>query len=98
MLSSKLKRLLVAVVAQSSLYWSTLYDAKYIFYNHPLFECLKDKIIEIEENEDHFLLPEEEQEQRIDTLEGGDVMMVAPNHLLMGVYLAKAFGMLTKAE
>ncbi len=59
--------------------------AKYIFYNHPLFECLTDKIIEIEENEDHFLLPEEEQEQRIDTLEGGDLMMVAPGHLLIGI-------------
>ncbi len=59
--------------------------AKYIFYNHTLFECLTNKIIEIEENEDHFLLPEEEQEHRIDTLEGGDVMMVAPGHLLIGI-------------
>ncbi|MFN3784378.1 MAG: arginine deiminase family protein [Spirosomataceae bacterium] len=59
--------------------------AKYIFFNHPLFESLKDKIIEIEEDEEHFLLPEEEQESRIDTLEGGDVMMVAPSHLLIGI-------------
>lgn len=58
--------------------------AKYIFFNHPLFEVLKGKIIEIEEDEEHFLLPEE-QGKRIDTLEGGDVMMVAPNHLLIGI-------------
>lgn len=59
--------------------------AKYIFFNHPLFEDLRGKIIEIEEDEDHFLLPEEEQFHRVDTLEGGDVMMVAPNHLLIGI-------------
>lgn len=59
--------------------------AKYIFFNHPLFADLKGKIIEIEEDEDHFLLPEEEQFHRVDTLEGGDVMMVAPNHLLIGI-------------
>lgn len=58
--------------------------AKYIFFNHPLFEVLKGKIIEIEEDEEHFLLPED-QGKRIDTLEGGDVMMVAPNHLLIGI-------------
>lgn len=59
--------------------------AKYIFFNHPMFEEIKGKIIEIEEDEEHFLLPEEEQESRIDTLEGGDVMMVAPSHLLIGI-------------
>lgn len=59
--------------------------AKYIFFNHPFFTELRGKIIEIEEDEDHFLLPEEEQFHRVDTLEGGDVMMVAPNHLLIGI-------------
>lgn len=59
--------------------------AKYVFFNHPYFEDLKGKIIEVEENEEHFLLPEEEQNARLDTLEGGDVMMVAPNHLLIGI-------------
>ncbi len=59
--------------------------AKYIFFNHPFFESLKGKILEIEEDEDHFLLPTEEQEGRVDTLEGGDVMMVAPGHLLIGI-------------
>ncbi|HLO43811.1 MAG TPA: arginine deiminase family protein [Leadbetterella sp.] len=58
--------------------------AKYIFFNHPLFATLTGKIIEIEEDEEHFLLPED-QGKRIDTLEGGDVMMVAPNHLLIGI-------------
>jgi arginine deiminase len=59
--------------------------AKYVFFNHPIFEDLTNKIIEIEENENHFLLPEDEQSNRIETLEGGDVMMVAPNHLLIGL-------------
>lgn len=58
--------------------------AKYIFFNHPYFEALRGKIIEIEEDEEHFLMPED-QGKRIDTLEGGDVMMVAPNHLLIGI-------------
>lgn len=59
--------------------------AKYVFFNHPLFSNLKNKIIEIEEDEHHFLLPTEEQALRVDTLEGGDVMMVAPNHLMIGI-------------
>ena len=58
--------------------------AKYIFFNHPLFSAYTANIIEIEENEAHFLLPEDKM-QRLDTLEGGDVMMVAPNHLLIGI-------------
>ncbi len=58
--------------------------AKYIFFNHPLFESYTGKIIEIEEDEEHFLLPEDKT-RRVDTLEGGDVMMVAPNHLLIGI-------------
>jgi arginine deiminase len=59
--------------------------AKYIFFNHPFFEDLRGKILEIEEDEDHFLLPEDEQSTRVDTLEGGDVMMVGPDHLLIGL-------------
>lgn len=59
--------------------------AKYVFFNHTMFKDLQGKIIEITEDENHFLLPEEEQEGRLNTLEGGDVMMVAPNHLLIGV-------------
>lgn len=59
--------------------------AKYVFFNHPYFKDLQGKIVEIEENEEHFLLPEEEQFAREETLEGGDVMMVAPGHLLIGI-------------
>ncbi len=59
--------------------------AKYVFFNHPYFDSFRGKIIEIEENEEHFLLPEEEQFARQETLEGGDVMMIAPGHLLIGI-------------
>lgn len=59
--------------------------AKYVFFNHPIFEDIKENIIEVEEDELHFLLPENEQNTRLETLEGGDVMMVAPNHLLIGI-------------
>lgn len=59
--------------------------AKYVFFNHPIFEALRGKIIEIEEDEMHFLLPEDEQALKLETLEGGDVMMVAPNHLMIGI-------------
>ena len=59
--------------------------AKYIFFNHPIFENLKGKIIEIEDDEFHFLLPEDQQSGSLMTIEGGDVMMVAPNHLLIGI-------------
>jgi len=58
--------------------------AKYIFFNHPFFANYKDKIIELPNVNLHFLLPEESEEETV-TLEGGDVMMVAKNHLLIGV-------------
>ncbi|ANQ47704.2 amidinotransferase [Flammeovirga yaeyamensis] len=58
---------------------------KYIFFNHPMFEAYTNNIIEINDPEDFFLLDEEEQEKKLVTIEGGDVMMVAPNHLLVGV-------------
>lgn len=59
--------------------------AQYLFYNHPLFEPLRGKIIELPDNELYFLLPENEKDYNRTTLEGGDVMMVAPNHLLIGI-------------
>lgn len=59
--------------------------AKYIFFYHPMFAENRDKIVEIPENEHHFLMPDEEKDAVRTTLEGGDVMMVAPNHLLIGV-------------
>jgi len=57
--------------------------ARYIFFNHPLFEKYQDNILEIPETVHHFLRPGEEQEEKT-TLEGGDVMMVSPDHLLIG--------------
>ncbi|RFZ84908.1 amidinotransferase [Mucilaginibacter terrenus] len=56
---------------------------KYIFFNHPLFEGYRDNILEIPDTVQHFLRPGEEQEGKT-TLEGGDVMMVSPQHLLIG--------------
>lgn len=59
--------------------------AKYIFFNHPYFESRRSQIIELYEDEHYFLLSDKERERIIVTLEGGDVMMVAPNHLFIGV-------------
>ena len=56
---------------------------RYIFFNHPLFEAYRDNILEIPDTVQHFLRPGEDQEEKT-TLEGGDVMMVAPQHLLIG--------------
>ncbi len=60
--------------------------AQYIFFQHPLFADYRDKIIEIPGNARLFLIPEDEQLSDFNrsTLEGGDVMMVAPRHLLIG--------------
>jgi arginine deiminase len=56
---------------------------RYIFFNHPLFEGFRNNILEIPDAEHHFLRPGEELENRT-TLEGGDVMMISPNHVLIG--------------
>ncbi len=56
---------------------------KYIFFNHPFFEAYRQNIIEVPQTEEHFLIPEGEIDQQ-NTLEGGDVMMVSNNHLLIG--------------
>jgi len=56
---------------------------RYIFFNHPMFESFKDKIIEIAENKQHFLRPGEANEEKT-TIEGGDVMMISPGHLIIG--------------
>jgi arginine deiminase len=58
--------------------------AKYIFFNHPLFEEYQDKIIELEDTHHHFLLPREGDDHKV-TLEGGDVMVISKDHLLIGV-------------
>jgi arginine deiminase len=56
---------------------------RYIFFNHEMFADYKDHILEIPDGEHHFLRPGEELENRT-TLEGGDVMMVSKNHVLIG--------------
>jgi arginine deiminase len=58
--------------------------AKYIFFNHPLFHEYQDKIIELTDTHHHFLLPREGDDRKV-TLEGGDVMVVSKDHLLIGV-------------
>jgi len=58
--------------------------AKYIFFNHPLFAEYQDKIIELADTHHHFLLPREGDDKKV-TLEGGDVMVVSKDHLLIGV-------------
>ncbi len=58
--------------------------AKYIFFHHPLFSGYKNNIIELADSYHSFLMPNEEDERKI-TLEGGDIMVVSDNHLLVGV-------------
>jgi arginine deiminase len=57
--------------------------ARYIFFNHPLFAAYRDNILEIPETIHHFLRPGEEQDEKT-TLEGGDVMVVSPQHVVIG--------------
>ncbi|MCS7018180.1 MAG: arginine deiminase family protein [Cytophagales bacterium] len=59
--------------------------ARYVFYYHPAFESIRQNIIEIPDDEQFFLLDGTERENRQVTLEGGDIMIVAPNHLLVGI-------------
>ncbi|MBX5439385.1 MAG: amidinotransferase, partial [Thermoflavifilum sp.] len=58
--------------------------AKYLFYYHPFFEQYRDKIIELPNSEYHFLLPDDEKDHKAVTLEGGDIMMVSADHVLIG--------------
>ncbi len=58
--------------------------AKYIFYNHPFFKDFQQNIIELSDTHHHFLLPKEGDDKKI-TLEGGDVMVVSKDHVLIGV-------------
>src|SRR6201996_4289287 len=56
---------------------------RYIFFNHPLFANYRDNILEIPESMQHFLRPGDDSADRT-TLEGGDVMMVSRDHLIIG--------------
>ncbi|MFY7899716.1 MAG: arginine deiminase family protein, partial [Chitinophagaceae bacterium] len=58
--------------------------AKYIFFNHPLFKEYQNNIIELSDSQYSFLLPKEDDDKKV-TLEGGDIMVVSKNHLLVGV-------------
>ena len=58
--------------------------AKYIFFNHRFFKDYQDKILELNDGYHHFLLPKESDDRKV-TLEGGDVMVVTRDHLLIGV-------------
>lgn len=58
--------------------------AKYIFFNHPLFKEYRNNILEIPNSSHHFLLPRDGDEKKV-TLEGGDVMVITKDHLLIGV-------------
>ncbi|KQS34159.1 arginine deiminase family protein [Dyadobacter sp. Leaf189] len=60
--------------------------AQYVFFYHPMFEHVRNNLIEIPDNEKHFLLPDDEKASDYHrcTLEGGDIMTVAPNHLVIG--------------
>lgn len=57
---------------------------KYILFNHAYFKEHRKNIIELEDTKHHFLLPKESQDHKV-TLEGGDVMTVSDNHVLIGV-------------
>ena len=56
---------------------------RYILFNHPLFAAYRNNIIEIPESVQHFLRPGEDSGEKT-TLEGGDVMVVSHNHVLIG--------------
>lgn len=57
--------------------------ARYIFFNHPIFEHYRNNILEIPDNAEYFLRPGEERGEKT-TVEGGDVMVVSKDHLLIG--------------
>src|SRR5690554_5934768 len=58
--------------------------AKYIFNHHPVFAAYHVRIIELTVTQHHFILPNDADVERV-TLEGGDVMVVSANHVLIGV-------------
>jgi arginine deiminase len=57
--------------------------ARYILFNHPMFAGHRNNILEITESIQHFLRPGKDQEEKT-TLEGGDVMVVSSNHVIIG--------------
>ena len=58
---------------------------KYIaLFHEQLFAKSPDKIIEITEESDFFLEDVESQQEKIITIEGGDIMMISEKHLIVG--------------
>jgi len=57
--------------------------ARYILFNHPIFTAYRNNILEITEPMQHFLRPGKDQDEKT-TLEGGDVMVVSHNHVIIG--------------
>ncbi len=56
---------------------------KYVAY-YEFFKENPEKVIEITEDDEFFLCEENEKDNKIVTIEGGDLMMIADNHLLIG--------------
>ena len=69
---------------------------KYIFYNHPLFSEYQDKIIEITDDANHFYLSLEEAAENEITLEGGDIMVVHHDHVVIGSSERTSFNAVNK--
>jgi arginine deiminase len=57
---------------------------RYIFFNHPFFKNYHKNVIELSDTHHHFLLPKEADDKKV-TLEGGDVMVISKDHILIGV-------------
>ncbi|MXV16605.1 arginine deiminase family protein [Hufsiella ginkgonis] len=57
--------------------------AKYLFFNHPLFASYRENVLEIPNSFNNFLRPGDDTDEKT-TLEGGDVMVVSPSHILIG--------------
>lgn len=57
---------------------------KYVFYNHPLFKSYRENIIELNDTSHHFLLPKDGDDRKV-TLEGGDIMVITKDHILIGI-------------
>ena len=57
---------------------------KYIFYNHEMFAAYRNNVIELPNMSHHFLLPKDGDDKKV-TLEGGDIMVITRDHLLIGI-------------
>jgi arginine deiminase len=57
---------------------------KYIFHNHHFFAEYKDKIIEVTEEDHQFFLSDDDKFLNEVTVEGGDVMTVSPEQIIIG--------------